>query len=227
MVSVMAPATEEDWTMMVRMVPKAKKNRTEKMPLPVKPWTNLRNSGLSWMFGTESLSMSRPKKSRPNPSRNSPVSRTLELRMNIMGKPTPMMGRAMLLRLNLKPRKEMIQKVVVVPRFAPMIMPMDSKRVSRPALTKLTIITVVAEEDCTRQVTRKPESRPVKRFVVITRIMPRSFSPESFWSASLMIFMPKRKRPRLPRMVRKVRIMKLSGKGAASTVFAGLTSIFL
>ena len=41
----------------------------------------------------------------------------------------------------------MIHPVRVVPKFAPMITPIDSIRVSSWAFTKLTTMTVVAEED--------------------------------------------------------------------------------
>lgn len=37
-----------------------------------------------------------------------------------------------------------------------MITPIDSVRVRRPALTKLTTNTVVAEDDCTRDVVKNP-----------------------------------------------------------------------
>ena len=59
----------------------------------------------------------------------------------------PIAGSAILLILNLKPRIATNHPVIVVPIFAPIIMPIDSVRVSNPALTKLTTITVVAEED--------------------------------------------------------------------------------
>ena len=47
----------------------------------------------------------------------------------------------------LKPKAEMIQAVTVVPILAPIITPMDCDKLSKPALTKLTTITVVADED--------------------------------------------------------------------------------
>jgi len=47
----------------------------------------------------------------------------------------------------LNPNAEIIQAVTVVPILAPMITPMDWERLNKPALTKLTTITVVAEED--------------------------------------------------------------------------------
>ena len=75
----------------------------------------------------------------------------------------------------------MIQNVVVVPRLAPMMTPIDWIRVRRRAWTKLTTMTVVAEEDWTRQVTRNPVITPANRFPVIERMILRSRSPENCW----------------------------------------------
>ena len=47
----------------------------------------------------------------------------------------------------LKPKKATIQAVMVVPMLAPMITPIACTNVRSPAFTKLTTITVVAEED--------------------------------------------------------------------------------
>ena len=47
----------------------------------------------------------------------------------------------------LKPNAEIIHAVTVVPILAPIITPMDWDKVNSPAFTKLTTITVVAEED--------------------------------------------------------------------------------
>jgi hypothetical protein len=48
---------------------------------------------------------------------------------------------------NLKPKSEIIHAVNVVPIFAPMITPTDWVKEIKPAFTKLTSITVVAELD--------------------------------------------------------------------------------
>ena len=73
--------------------------------------------------------------------------------------PEKMSGRAMAKRgrakaaiSTLNPKIEMIQAVTVVPMLAPIITLMDSASVSNPAFTKLTTITVVAEEDWIRAV---------------------------------------------------------------------------
>jgi hypothetical protein len=68
--------------------------------------------------------------------------------------------------LNEKPA-DMIHAVNVVPMLAPIMMEIACASVSRPALTKLTVMTVVAVEDCTDAVTKAPVSIPVNRFLVI------------------------------------------------------------
>ena len=82
-------------------------------------------------------------------------------------------GKTTMVRSTLKP-SDMIHAVSVVPMFAPMMTEMAWARVNRPALTKLTVMTVVAEEDWTAQVTNIPVSIPVKRLVVIAPKMWRS-----------------------------------------------------
>lgn len=47
----------------------------------------------------------------------------------------------------LKPRAEIIHAVTVVPILAPIITPIDWESVNKPAFTKLTTITVVADDD--------------------------------------------------------------------------------
>lgn len=124
------------------------------------------------MSGTESFKNIKPKNNRPNPIKNSPVSFIRGLREKISGSATPIIGRAIEEILNLNPKIEIIQNVVVVPRFAPRIIPIAPNSVNRPAFTKLTIITVDAEELCTRQVTENPVVNPENRFPVIACIIP-------------------------------------------------------
>ena len=85
---------------------------------------------------------------------------------------------------------DMIQAVSVVPMLAPMMMEMACASVSRPALTKETVMTVVAVEDCTEAVTRVPVSMPVKRLVVIAPRTCRNCGPAIFCKASLIDFIP-------------------------------------
>ena len=78
---------------------------------------------------------------------NSPIDLCLLFCIKSIMTPTVSRGKAKAAMSTLKPRAEMIHAVTVVPILAPMITPMDCARVSRPAFTKLTTITVVAEED--------------------------------------------------------------------------------
>ena len=74
--------------------------------------------------------------------------------------------------------------------FAPMMTEIACPKVSSPALTKETVITVVADDDCTAHVTKVPVSIPVNRLVVIFARICLSCGPAIFWSASLIIFIP-------------------------------------
>jgi len=84
-----------------------------------------------------------------------------------------------------------------------MITPMDSTSVISPAFTKLTTITVVAEEDWIMVVTRNPVNTPKTRLAVMAERMERSLAPATRWRASLMIFIPYRNIPSEPTSFRK------------------------
>ena len=92
----------------------------------------------------------------------------------------------------------MIHAVSVVPMFAPMITEMACANVSSPADTNETVITVVADEDCTAQVTNVPVSIPVNLFVVIRAKICRNCGPAIFCKASLIMRIPKMSRPNAP-----------------------------
>lgn len=83
-----------------------------------------------------------------------------------------------------------IQEVTVVPTFAPMMTAIESASDISPALTKLTTITVDADEDCINAVIKIPVKSPAKRFLVIADRMLRMRSPATFCSPSLIIFIP-------------------------------------
>ena len=84
----------------------------------------------------------------------------------------------------------MIHAVSVVPMLAPMMTEIAWTSVSSPALTKETVITVVAVLDCTATVVSMPVNTPETRFVVIALSTWRSCGPASFCRASLITFMP-------------------------------------
>ena len=84
----------------------------------------------------------------------------------------------------------MIQAVSVVPMFAPMMTEMACASVSSPAETNETVMTVVADDDCTAQVTIVPVSMPLSLLPVIRANMCRRLGPAIFCRASLIVFMP-------------------------------------
>ena len=67
----------------------------------------------------------------------------------------------------LNPKTETNQEITVVPMFAPNMMLTDSARVISPVLTKLTAITVVEEDEKTKEVMIKPAIIPSIWFFVI------------------------------------------------------------
>ena len=75
---------------------------------------------------------------------------------------------------------DIIHAVSVVPMLAPIITEIACFKVSSPAFTKLTVMTVVAVELCTAAVTNAPVNKPVTRFVVIVPKMRRSCGPAIF-----------------------------------------------
>ena len=107
--------------------------------------------------------------------------------------------------LTLKPIADIIQAVTVVPTFAPIMTPMAWARFISPALTKDTTMTVVADDDWMRAVTMMPVRTPMKRFFVMAARILRKRSPANFSRPSLIVFIPKRKRPREPKRERKLR----------------------
>ena len=99
---------------------------------------------------------------------------------NNSGIPKASNGKAKAETSTWNPNAEMTQAVTVVPILAPIITLIDWESVSSPALTKLTTITVVAEDDCTKAVINIPVSTPVTRLVVITVRILRKRSPANF-----------------------------------------------
>ena len=78
---------------------------------------------------------------------NSPMDLRLLFAEKIKGMDSAIRGMENAAILTLNPKSEMIQAVTVVPILAPIITVMDCSKVSNPAFTKLTTITVVADED--------------------------------------------------------------------------------
>ena len=121
---------------------------------------------------------------------NSPMDLRLLLPEKMSGRAMAKSGRAKAAISTLNPKIEMIQAVTVVPILAPIMTLIDSASVSNPAFTKLTTITVVAEEDWIRAVINTPVKTPVTRLVVIAVRILRNLSPATFCKPSLIIFIP-------------------------------------
>ena len=84
----------------------------------------------------------------------------------------------------------MIHAVNVVPILAPIMTEIACARLKMPAETKLTVITVVAVEDCTAAVIPAPVNTPIKRLVVIVPSTLLSLLPAIFCKPSLITFIP-------------------------------------
>ena len=160
-------------------------------------------SGFAPRSGALPFSISKPMKRKEKPKTNSPTDLRLLFCENNKGMPMASNGNEKADTDTLKPNAEIIQAVTVVPMLAPMITPMDWDKVSRPAFTKLTTMTVVAEEDWMSAVMSTPVSTPVTRLVVIAVKILRRRSPANFCNPSLMIFIPYRKSAKEPSSFKK------------------------
>ncbi len=124
------------------------------------------------------------------PIRNSPIDLYWLFFKNSMGTANAKMGSSITDMLTLKPNIDTSHAVKVVPTLAPMITAIDCASDMSPALTKLTTITVDADELWMSAVMRMPVATPVKRFLVIADRMPRRRLPAAFCKPSLMTFIP-------------------------------------
>ena len=159
---------------------------------------NANISGLLCRSGTYLLMRSRPMNRNAKPIKNSPIDLLRDDEANSSGTAMPISGSINDDILTLNPNSAMTQAVNVVPTLAPMITAMDCVRVIRPALTKLTTITVDADEDWINAVIRKPVMVPVRRLRVMAPRMFRRRSPAAFCRPSLITFIPYRNKPTAP-----------------------------
>lgn len=136
------------------------------------------------------LMRSRPMKRNAKPIKNSPIDLLRLDLANSNGIDRPMTGNTNAEILTLNPNRAITHAVNVVPTLAPMITAIDWPSDIRPALTKLTTITVEADELCIRAVMRMPVSMPVKRLRVMAERMLRRRSPAAFCKPSLITFIP-------------------------------------
>lgn len=86
----------------------------------------------------------------------------------------------------------------VVPILAPIITLMAWPSDSSCALTNETVITVVADEDCTATVMSIPVKTPAKRLLVMADKVWRKWGPLIFCNDSLSMIMPKTSKARAP-----------------------------
>ena len=121
---------------------------------------------------------------------NSPIDFERLLFENSKSTATAMNGTAKAPILTFTPKMEIIHAVNVVPTLAPIITAIDCWSDINPAFTKLTTITVEAEELCMRAVMRTPVATPEKRFRVMADSMVRIRSPATFCRPSDITFMP-------------------------------------
>ena len=82
--------------------------------------------------------------------------------------------------------------------FAPKITPVACIRSSKPAFTKPTTITVVADDDCITIVKTTPTISPITGLRVSDSSSLRNLSPAAFSRPSPIIFMPYRNSARPP-----------------------------
>ena len=202
-ISVIANVAADDCITIVNTMPTARNINIEDMPIVAYSFRKANISGLLCRSGTYSDIMSRPMKRNEKPTRNSPIDFVRPFLENSSGTARPMRGRTNADMLTLNPNRAITHAVNVVPTFAPKITAIDWARVIRPALTKLTTITVDADELWINAVIAKPVIVPVKRLRVIADRMLRKRSPAAFWSPSLITFMPYRNNPTDPIRHRK------------------------
>ena len=176
--------------MSVNTVPKARNNSTEPKPCDDHVVTNSNTAGVSLRSGTDSFMKESPRKRSEKPTMSSPMFLRLSCFELEKRKPKIINGIASIEMSALKPNHATNQAVTVVPMFAPMMTPMACTNVRSPALTKLTTMTVVADDDCINAVIPKPVITPLKGFDVIADKKPLSLSPAAFCKPELIKFMP-------------------------------------
>ncbi len=90
----------------------------------------------------------------------------------------------------LRSSRRMIWPVMVVPTFAPRMMPMDWCSVSTPAPTRPEVSTMVAVELWMTAVTPRPSRKPTSGLFVTFSIATLSASDEPFFKPSPMSCIP-------------------------------------
>src|SRR5262249_61436077 len=99
----------------------------------------------------------------PKPARIAPSERILPFAISHSRAPTPSSGRAASAILMRRPKYATIHGVDVVPRVAPIVIPIACEKVTRPALTKPITVRIVAVEDWIATVKSAPETTALNR----------------------------------------------------------------
>ena len=149
----------------------------------------------------------RPRNRRQKPTISSPIFLRWFFFEFEKRKPKSIKGTARMEMSALKPSQDTIHAVTVVPMLAPIITPMACAKVSRPAFTKLTTITVVADEDWMTVVIPKPVNTPLRGLEVMAERKPLSLSPAAFCKPELIRFIPYRNIPNAPSSVNTCNIL--------------------
>lgn len=184
----------EACTKQVSMVPIVMNSKIEANPWSDNDPKNSKNFGYSSKLGMACCNNPMPNSSNVRPIINSP--RALNLlfceKINTSASAPKNNGKLNTFALSPNPKRVIIHAVMVVPMFAPIITDIAPVRDSNPALTKLTTITVVAEEDCMAVVTIAPVSMPLHLLSVTLPRVERILFPATFCKPSLISFIPKR-----------------------------------
>ena len=143
-IMMMAKAADDDCITIVINIP-ATANKTME-PKPISVYSRRKANVPASNSGTLELMYSRPKNKSAKPMPNSAIDFVLLFLENMNGIATPISGRIKSFTFICTPKTEINQAVAVVPTLAPIITAIESASDIRPALTKLTTITVDAEE---------------------------------------------------------------------------------
>ena len=108
--------------------------------------------------------------------------------------PSATIGNASWLMLNFTPRKATSQAVLVDPRLAPKMIPMDCAKVISPAFTKPMVMMEVEVDDWVMLVTIVPVMMEEIGRLVNRSIRFRSALPEAAFKPSAINIMPRRKK---------------------------------
>jgi hypothetical protein len=196
--SVNANAALDDWNNAASAVPIRKNKAIDKTPLLFIPETNPINQISEEKSGIIFRRNSSPKNISDRPMTNSPQY-FCELRMRKRSKnPIPKRGNARLVILMFNPMVTKTHAFRVVPIFAPIIIPAASVSERSPAFTKLTIITLTAEDDCMMPVMANPETIALNRLDATEARIDRMRKPDAFCRESLISFIPYKNKPTAP-----------------------------